>query len=109
MSLSNGQVIRFRIGLFLPAMARTFRTLFEHPDPVDLYNAAFMIRGSPAQAIQSCPWDCADGNGVVDTIDFLALLNQWGQVATACDLGLGDPGVGVEEFLAQLTGWGPCP
>ncbi|NIM61612.1 MAG: hypothetical protein GTO30_08150, partial [Acidobacteria bacterium] len=32
-----------------------------------------------------CPLDCGDGDGTVDTIDFLALLAEWGQIATPCD------------------------
>ena len=79
------------------------------PDPADLYNAAFMIRGTPAQLVLPCPWDCADGNGTVGIGDFLALLAQWGQIGASCDFGLGAPGVGIDEFLAVLANWGPCP
>ena len=79
------------------------------PDPADLLNASFMIRGTPAQLVQPCPLDCADGNGTVDIVDFLALLAQWGQIGAPCDLGLGAPGVGIEEFLDLLANWGPCP
>ena len=56
-----------------------------------------------------CPWDCGDGDGIVGIVDFLALLGQWGQVATSCDLDLGVAGVGIEEFLDLLGHWGPCP
>ena len=79
------------------------------PDPADLYNAAFMIRGTPAQLVLPCPWDCADGDGTVGIVDFLALLAQWGQIGASCDFGLGAPGVGIDEFLAVLANWGPCP
>ena len=79
------------------------------PDPADLLNTTFMIRGTPAQPVQPCPLDCADGNGTVDIVDFLALLAQWGQIGAPCDLGLGAPGVGIEEFLDLLANWGPCP
>ncbi|MHC4273093.1 MAG: hypothetical protein ACYSUR_05435 [Planctomycetota bacterium] len=54
----------------------------------------------------SCPWDCGDSEGTVGVVDFLALLAQWGQIATTCDFD-GD-GVGVVDFLAMLAAWGPC-
>lgn len=54
-----------------------------------------------------CPWDCGDSNGTVDTIDFLALLSQWGQVGTSCDITGG--GVSTTDFLALLAHWGACP
>jgi hypothetical protein len=53
----------------------------------------------------ACPWDCGDMNGVVDTIDFLTLLAQWGTV-NPCDIDGG--GVGVTDFLDMLGHWGPC-
>jgi hypothetical protein len=53
-----------------------------------------------------CPWDCGNGDGVVDVVDFLALLAQWGEPGS-CDFD-GD-GVGVTDFLEMLAGWGPCP
>ena len=54
-----------------------------------------------------CPGDCGDGDGTVGIVDFLALLDQWGQVGTSCDLGA--LGVGIEDFLELLANWGPCP
>jgi hypothetical protein len=56
----------------------------------------------------SCPGDCGDPpDGEVGVVDFLALLEQWGQVGSSCDLdGLG---VGVTDFLLLLANWGPCP
>jgi hypothetical protein len=57
---------------------------------------------------QPCPWDCADpADGEVSVVDFLALLAQWGQVGSSCDLDGG--GVGVTDFLEMLANWGPCP
>ncbi len=68
--------------------------------------AALAVR---APAATDCPADCGpDPDWIVDIGDFLALLAQWGQEQTSCDLGLGAPGVGVEEFLAMLATWGPC-
>lgn len=55
----------------------------------------------------SCPWDCADPpDGVIDVVDFLALLSQWGQECTSCDL-TGGPGVTTVDFLALLQAWEP--
>ena len=53
-----------------------------------------------------CPWDCDGSNdGIVDIVDFLALLAQWGQPGS-CDFN-GD-GVGIEDFLKLLAQWGTC-
>ncbi len=56
-----------------------------------------------------CPWDCggATPDGVVNVVDFLLLLQQWGQVGTSCDMG--SNGVNTVDFLALLQHWGPCP
>jgi hypothetical protein len=54
-----------------------------------------------------CPWDCAGNDGVIDVVDFLALLSEWAQVGTPCDFN-GD-GVDVVDFLKLLGAWGPCP
>ncbi|MHC4767646.1 MAG: hypothetical protein ACYTEI_02915 [Planctomycetota bacterium] len=57
---------------------------------------------------EACPWDCGvPSDGVVNVVDFLALLAQWGQVGTSCDFN-GD-GVNINDFLVQLANWGPCP
>ena len=53
-----------------------------------------------------CPWDCGNGDGIVNVVDFLALLAQWGEPGS-CDFD-GD-GVGVTDFLDMLAWWGPCP
>ena len=57
-------------------------------------------------APDSCPWDCADGDGQVGIVDFLVLLADWG-TTSACDFDGG--GVGLTDFLALLAAWGPCP
>ncbi|MHC4080245.1 MAG: hypothetical protein ACYS15_07115 [Planctomycetota bacterium] len=64
---------------------------------------SFVIRLTPPP----CPWDCGDGDGTVGVVDFLALLAQWGQVGTSCDVDGG--GVGVTDFLELLATWGSCP
>ncbi len=68
--------------------------------PVDM-DAAEIVLAIP------CPWDCADGSGTIDTVDFLALLSEWGQIGTPCDFGA--DGVDVSDFLDLLAHWGPCP
>ena len=64
--------------------------------------------GVPDQCDPPCPWDCADVNdGTVGIVDFLALLAQWGQVGTSCDID--GFGVGIVDFLSLLGNWGACP
>ena len=55
----------------------------------------------------ACPWDCADGNGDVDIVDFLQLLAEWDMVGSPCDFD--GSGVGITDFLKLLGAWGPCP
>ena len=61
----------------------------------------FAVRAGP-----TCPWDCADVDGQVGIVDFLALLADWGGRG-ACDFDGG--GVGITDFQALLANWGPCP
>ncbi len=63
-----------------------------------------MVVGEPIAA--PCPWDCGNGDGMVDVIDFLALLASWGSPGP-CDFS-GDV-VDVLDFLDQLSHWGACP
>jgi hypothetical protein len=57
----------------------------------------------------ACPCDCADGgDGVVNVLDFLALIGEWGGPG-ACDCADGGDGiVNVLDFLAIIADWGPC-
>jgi hypothetical protein len=58
-----------------------------------------------------CIGDCAQPpNGVVDTVDFLALLQAWGPggAGTPCDFN-GVGGIDTVDFLALLQNWGACP
>ncbi len=55
----------------------------------------------------SCPWDCGNNDGVVDTVDFLALLQQWPGPG-ACDI-VFDGTIDTVDFLALLSHWGICP
>ena len=54
----------------------------------------------------TCLGDCAGDDGVVSILDFLAVLGEWGQVGSPCDIG-GD-GVGIDEFLLVIGAWGGC-
>jgi hypothetical protein len=58
---------------------------------------------------EDCPCDCADGgDGVVNVLDFLALIAEWGGPG-ACDCADGGDGiVNVLDFLAIIADWGPC-
>jgi hypothetical protein len=54
-----------------------------------------------------CPWDCAlPHDKVVNVVDFLEVLFQWGGPGS-CDLNGG--GVSITDFLAVAQHWGPCP
>jgi len=80
------------------------------PDPADLYNAAFRIRGTAVVAPVPCFCDCnSEPDGVVNTQDFLALLAQWGSDGS-CDCKQPPDGVvDTQDFLAILATWGDCP
>jgi hypothetical protein len=55
-----------------------------------------------------CPWDL-DGNGTVDTVDFLDLLSSWGpNPGDPADFN-GDGVVDTVDFLDLLSHWGPGP
>jgi hypothetical protein len=54
-----------------------------------------------------CPWDCADSNGDVNTIDFFQLIAEWGLVGSPCDFD--NNGVDVVDFFDLIGHWGPCP
>ena len=62
--------------------------------------------GVPDECALPC-LDCAGGDNVVDVVDMLALLGQWGQVGTPCDFS--GNGVSTLDFLFLLDSWGPCP
>ncbi len=49
-----------------------------------------------------------DGDGSVGILDFLALLDAWGDPGGPADLD-GDGTVGILDFLQLLAAWGPCP
>ena len=49
-----------------------------------------------------------DGDNTVGILDFLALLQAWGDPGGPADLD-GDGTVGIVDFLILLADWGPCP
>ncbi len=59
------------------------------------------------QVALPCNGDCGDADGIVGIVDFLAVLAQWGQIGTSCDLD--NDGTGITDFLRVLGTWGPCP
>ena len=63
----------------------------------------------------SCPFDCANHDGVVDVVDLLELLGEWGTPGPYdCDVAgpdlepVGDGTIDVSDLLALLTAWGIC-
>lgn len=57
-----------------------------------------------------CPPDLAPfaGDGVINTVDLLALINQWGP-CPGCSADLtGDDVVSTPDLLALINAWGPC-
>jgi hypothetical protein len=62
--------------------------------------------GSNAPGGDSCPADCADGDGEVWVLDLLALLDEWGGPGD-CDID-GDGTVGYSDLSAILLEWGLC-
>ncbi len=57
----------------------------------------------------TCPGD-GDGNNMIDTVDFLGLLADWGATDSAYDIAPdgGDGIVDTLDFLELLANWGPC-
>ena len=67
---------------------------------VDVYEAVVMALST------ACPEDIT-GDGVVDVLDLLEVLGQWGGSGSA-DI-TGDGVVDVLDLLEVLGAWGPCP
>ncbi len=75
-----------------------------------------ILTGAAVEIISSCPEDITgpDGSpdGLVDVLDLLAVLSQWGGSGSADITGEdGSPDgiVDVLDLLAVLSAWGPCP
>ena len=52
-----------------------------------------------------CPADCGNDDGMVDIVDLLALLAEWGMPGS-CDID--GSGVAITDLLALLAAWGEC-
>ncbi len=77
-------------------------------DPPPGGSIAVILQAVPAIP---CPWDCAQPpNGVIDTVDFLALLQNWGVAGGNGPCDFDSNGViDTVDFLALLQHWGLCP
>ena len=73
---------------------------------IEFGRPAVGLSGSP-ELPGPCPWDCGNNDGNVGIEDFRALLAQWGQVGSSCDID--GAGVGITDFLELLANWGDCP
>ena len=87
-------------------------TLHQDDDPV--YPTSWSPDGGSGRGAvwmlsldEACQWDCGAIDGVVDTVDFLTLLSQWGHIGVSCDFD--NNGVDTIDFLALLAAWGACP
>ena len=58
--------------------------------------------------LSTCPAD-AVADGVVDVLDFLAVIAAWGVCPECPEDVNGDGVVDVQDFLAVIAAWGPCP
>ena len=55
-----------------------------------------------------CPADCADPlDGMVNILDFIAMVDQWGD-AGSCDVD-GSGLVNILDYIQMVDLWGPCP
>ena len=56
----------------------------------------------------ACPAD-VNGNGVVNVIDLLAVIDEWG-TCNGCSADInGDNQVNITDLLAIIDAWGNCP
>ena len=61
---------------------------------------AWLASGDPP-----CPADC-NGDGVVNVIDLLAVIEGWG-TSSGCDIN-GDGMIDIIDLLEIVGNWGPC-
>jgi hypothetical protein len=69
----------------------------------ELTNVAFRLGAAGGQ----CPRDCGLKDGVIDILDLLTLLAQWGH-SGVCDAD-GSDLVDDTDLVQLLSAWGPCP
>lgn len=66
------------------------------------------------EGLPVCPADCAQPpDGVVNTLDLLAIINGWGPAPPNSPLDIHPPGnpdgvVNVGDLLTVINNWGPC-
>ncbi|MCI0365335.1 MAG: dockerin type I domain-containing protein [Phycisphaerales bacterium] len=67
--------------------------------------------GAGGSEIDTCPADIAplpDGDGLVNVVDLLAVISNWGAAGGAADV-TGDGTVNIADLLAVISAWGVCP
>jgi hypothetical protein len=84
--------------------------------PVTLFDpTSQLLQEVHVNIVPRCPWDCqGTPDGQVNIADFLAILAQWDQTNPPCDDGGscdidGNGCVDINDFLAFLGNFGPCP
>ncbi len=80
------------------------------PDECDIVNGTsgdLDGNGVPDEC-EPCPWDL-DGNGSVDTVDFLDLIGQWGTDPDGPPDFDDNGTVDTMDLLELLANWGQCP
>ncbi|MHC4219384.1 MAG: autotransporter outer membrane beta-barrel domain-containing protein [Planctomycetota bacterium] len=107
-------------GGFMPPPGSFYDVLVAQSLDADVFGPPQIIVPPPLEAevladrirvtSPTCPWDC-DGSddGQVTTVDFFALISEWGMIGTPCDFGLGAPGVDIVDFFELIARWGLCP
>ena len=93
----------------LDVMAQNFPLTIEGTDIASGQDFEYQYSNSTQTFTEiGCPGDCDGSNdGLVNILDFLAVLGTWGDVGVPCDFD-GD-GVGITDFLTVLGLWGECP
>jgi hypothetical protein len=56
--------------------------------------------------VDPCPAD-VNNDGVVNVLDLLLLIEQWGQSGAQADIN-GDGTVNIQDLLVLIDAWGPC-
>ncbi len=79
-----------------------------HPETPELdVDFALVVTGGTTVKTPQCPED-VNSDGVVDTVDFLEVLAEWGNLGGPADVN-SDGVVDTLDFLEVLAAWGPCP
>ena len=74
-----------------------------------LNEAAATVAAFRPTMIPLCPAD-TDGNGEINVDDLVAVITGWGPCPVTCPADVtGDDVVGVDDLVAVVEGWGSCP